>query len=1233
MWEGYKIRYVLLGLVLFGCRDKEAVADRLHFTKIDADKTGIDFTNTITESDSVNMFLDEYTYNGSGVGVGDFNKDGLPDLFFCGGMVSSRLYINQGNLQFKDVTISAGLETMRWCTGVSVVDINGDGFPDIYVCVSHSGNAAQRKNLLFINDGALRDGALRDTLHGAMYGTPHFTEQAEAYGLADTGFSTQAAFFDYDKDGDLDMYLLNHDLYKHTANDLRPRDTSGFAAAQDRLYRNDGVPAGGSDGASAGMSHPVFHEVSAAAGIKEDGYGLGLVITDVNGDGWPDVYVANDFLANDLLWLNNRNGTFSNVIGMALRHQCYNSMGADAADINNDGLPDLAVVDMLPETNERKKMMGGAASQNKFDMQQRWGYQPSFVRNMLQLNNGNRRDVPYFSEIGQLAGIFQTDWSWSVLMADLDNDGWKDIHITNGLGKDVTNNDYASFTSAQGGYTGNYSFSTGGHADPRTDHKDMNVLRRKLDAYGSVKMDSYIFHNNGDLTFSDVSEAAGFDVPAISNGAVYADLDNDGDLDLVVNTINEPAFVWRNDIRKCVAGGAQDVAGAAHNFLGLCLEGPAGNRDGFGVAVTLFDHGNRQFLEQSPVRGFSSCVDQRLFFGVGAALSVDSVVVRWPDEKVQVLRQVKANQYLQVRYGDAAAGVRAVQATGVRAEAMIGARATPARMEPLFDDVSDKYGIDFKHKETAHYDFGDHQPILQKYSQLGPCIATGDVNGDGLEDFFVGGAANQSGKIFIQRPGRVGEGAGGGGEGVGRVGEGAGRGGEGPGGKFESTDLVSGIKSGEDLGAIFFDADGDKDLDLLVTGGSSEFAVKKYNQPRLYLNDGKGHFTLAEDALPPITDVTKAIAVADIDGDGDLDVFIGGRVSPDRYPQSPRSYLLRNDHGKFTDVTKEVCGQLLFPGMITDAVFADFDGDRQTDLVVCGEWMGIRFFRGVGGSLTEVTDNTGLDHMQGLWRCIRAVDVDKDGDIDFVVGNTGLNNRYGVSPSRPMKLFAKDMDNNGSDELIPAYYIKGASGGRNGGSGRNGGGGRSGRSGRNGGGGDYQLYPALDRNQLAQEIPAVKKKYLLHKDFSTVTMARLIDDFGAGGWTELTCETAASVWLENRGGGKFSPHVLPVQAQFAPVNCIVAADVDGDARIDLILAGNEYQAEANTGRSDASYGLLLKGDGRGGWKPIDGTRSGLFLDGDIRDMKIVRTKDRGNLLLAAPNDDHLISILIKPYEK
>lgn len=1094
----------------------------MHFTKMDAGRTNIAFNNRITESDSLNVFIDEYMYNGAGVGVGDFNSDGLPDLFFCGSMVSSKLYINKGNWTFEDVTASAGLQTERWCTGVSVVDINNDGYPDIYVCASHSRDGQRRKNMLFINDGKL-----------------HFTDQAEVYGLADTGYSTQAAFLDYDRDGDLDLYVLNHQVYSHTANNLQLRDTSGHAVAQDRLYRNEGMP--------PGANHPVFHEVSSAAGIKEDGYGLGVVVSDVDGDGWPDIYVANDYIANDLLWLNNRNGTFTNVIGTSLRHQSYNSMGADAADINNDGRPDLAVVDMLPETNERKKMMAGATNQTKFDMQQRFGYQPSYVRNMLQLNNGCRHGEPFFSDIGQLAGVFQTDWSWSVLMTDLDNDGWKDIYITNGLGKDVTNNDYASFAAAEG-YAGSYTFNAG-DSSPQ---KNISSMRSRLDKYGSVKMQSYLFQNTGGIQFKDVTKEAGVNGPRISNGAVYVDLDNDGDLDLVTNNIDEEATIWRNDVRSS----AKD---STHNFLAV-NDLPPGSK------LILFNGRHQQYLEQSPVRGFCSSVDSRLYFGVGDARQVDSVRIQWPDGAAQAIKNVRTNQWIKAQ----------------RRDAVNGRVTTPVSDPTLFHPMPVSL---FQHKETSHYDFGDHQPILQKYSQMGPCIATGDLNGDGLEDFFVGGAANQSGRIFLQQA---------------ESGQHSSDG-QPPtsGARYTSYDLVSGLKPEEDLNAILFDADGDKDLDLLITGGSSEFQVPRYNQPRLYLNDGKGHFTPDPTALPQITDITRAIAVADIDGDGDMDVFIGGRVSPRHYPASPRSYILQNDHGKFKDVTMSVCPSLATPGMITDAVFADLDNDGLPDLVVCGEWMSILFFKNDRGRLKPTTSIA----PHGLWRCLTVADLNNDGRPDLIVGNMGLNHRYGVAANKPMMLYAKDMDGNGVDELIPAYYIKDNSG-------------------------EYRLYPAVDRNQLAQEIPAVKKKYLLHKDYAKVTMAQLKEDFGNDGWTELTCQTSASIWLENLGDGKFKPHELPLQAQFAPINCIVTDDVDGDGATDLVIAGNEYQAEFNSGQYDASYGWFLKGDGKSSFKTVDITKSGLILDGDIRGMKIVH-HPASKTLIVAPNNSELKEIFIR----
>ncbi len=1117
--------FFLLPIIGSSCTNKNIAEDKFYFTKMNVDETNISFKNKITESDSINVFTNEYMYNGSGVGIGDFNNDGLADIFFCGSMVSSKLYINNGNFKFEDITDKAGLQTSRWCTGVSIVDINNDGFMDIYVCVSHSANSEKRKNLLFINDGKL-----------------HFTEQATAYNLADTGYATQADFFDYDKDGDVDMYLLNHRLYSHTANNLQPKDTSGNSPAQDKLYRNDGV--------TAGQSHPVFTDVSKEAGIKEDGYGLGVVITDVNNDNWPDIYVANDYIGNDLLWLNNKNGTFANVISTSLRHQSYNSMGVDAADINNDGLTDLAVVDMLPENNERKKMMFSAANQEKYDMQQHFGYQPSFVRNMLQLNNGNRKlnnkSEPFYSEIGQLAGVFETDWSWSVLMADFDNDGWKDIYITNGLGKDVTNNDYASFRNGQA--PANYTFGGSNAAENTTDKTSTTTLRKTIDEYGSIKMENYFFHNDGNLSFSNTTKQTGLAVPSISNGAAYADLDNDGDLDLVVNNLNDAAFVWKNEIRKTIND-------STRNFLTVQLKGSPVNVSGLGSQLTLFSKDGKQFAEQSPVRGFSSSVDLRLHFGIGNITVIDSLKIKWPDDKEQVIKNVPANQVLVVKYED-------VKEASVQKENNFTAT--------LFTDITGESSFDFKHTETQNFDFGYHQPLLQKYSQLGPCIATGDINGDGLMDFFEGGAANQSGKIYIQKVD----------------------------GNFIATNLVEGNKMEEDLGAVLFDADGDADLDLLITGGSFEFAVPKYNQPGLYLNDGKGKFTLDATALPEITDITHAVTVADYDADGDMDVFIGGRLLPQKYPQSPRSYILQNNKGKFTDVTKAVNPSLEFPGMITGALFTDFNNDKKPDLIICGEWTTLRFYKNENNKLVEVTGATGLANMNGLWRSLQQADIDKDGDMDYIAGNMGLNNRYHITAGRPMMLYTKDMDKNGFVELVPAYYIKDDNE-------------------------NYKLFPALDRNQLAEQLPSVKKKYLLHADYAKISMEQLQNDFGAEGWTELKCEISSSVWIENVGNGKFITHVLPVEAQFAPVNSIVAADIDKDGNTDLIIAGNEYQTAASTGRYDASYGLFLKGNGKGIFTPVNATKSGLIIDGDVKDMKLISIKNKGNILLAAPNDSRL----------
>jgi hypothetical protein len=1124
-----------------GCTNKKKGEGTLHFTAVSSSQSGIAFNNKIEENDSVNVFLNEYMYNGSGVGVGDFNNDGLTDVFFGGSMVSSRLYLNKGDFRFEDITKSAGVQTAQWCTGISVVDINADGWLDIYVSSSHSADAGKRKNLLFINSGGSPVQASSSRMeragdrHGG--GAVHFTEMAEAYGLADSGCSTQAAFLDYDKDGDLDMYLLNHRLFSQDANSVVPIDFTGDSPAADRLYRNDGV--------AAGRHHPVFHDVSKEAGIKEDGYGLGVVVTDANGDNWPDIYVANDYLGSDRFWMNKGDGTFSNIASTSLKHQSYNSMGVDAADINNDGLTDLAVLDMVPEMAERKKMMFSAASQEKFDMALRMGYDPAFMRNMLQLNNGVRKKEngrePYFSEIGQFAGISESDWSWSVLMADFDNDGWKDIHITNGLAKDVTNNDYAAFRSehTEAGY--NFSGS-GGKMETAT----IAVLREHLDGYGSVKVNNYFYRNNGNLTFNNATADAGLDEPSVSNGAAYADLDNDGDLDLLVNNMNQEAFVWRNELRS-------SSTGAAQNFLSIQLKGEKSNRFGLGAKLFLYNGGAVQVVEQAPVRGFSSSVDCRLHFGTGSNAVIDSLKIIWPNDRQQVITNIAANQLLIVKQGSANLPTTKEQ---------------QAIAATVLSEASAAMGLNFQHTENPFFDFGNRRPLPQKYSQLGPCIATGDIDGDGLTDLFVGGAANQSGKLFFQQPD----------------------------GMFLEKNLVDGQKPEEDLGAYLFDADGDKDVDLLITGGSQEFGSTAHNQPRFYRNDGKGNFSADPGALPRnITDITREAAITDYDNDGDPDIFIGGRLSPFNYPKSPRSYLLQNNNGRFTDVTKKVCPSLEFAGLVTGAVFTDFSGDKKPDLVICGEWMPVRFFQNNSGSFSEVTEQAGFAASAGQWRSLQAADVDGDGDQDLIAGNLGLNTKFKVSAEKPLQVYAGDFDGNQTVDLITAYHIK-----------------------KEGGGDD--LFPALDRAQLADQIPSIKKKYLLSSDYAKANMDDLLSNLNTANMTTGVCQTTTSVWIENRGGGRFEQHALPAVAQFAPTNSIIADDLDNDGITDLLLGGNEYGTEYATGRYDASYGVFLKGTGGGAFTPLPPSMSGFLVDGDIRSLSTLTVKDKKLILVGVNND-------------
>ncbi len=1095
----------------------------LHFSILPASETGVDFNNAIIEGDSLNMFTNEYTYMGGGVGIGDFNNDGLPDIFFAGNQSSSQLYINKGNLRFENGTQKAGVFTTAWCTGVSVVDINNDGWPDIYVSVSGKVTGPARKNLLFVNQHNLT-----------------FKEEAAAYGLADTSYSTQAVFFDYDRDGRLDMYLLNHALNDNRPNDIRDKKVDTHSTAADKLYHNEGIP--------AGMGHPVFKDVSAQAGIAEDGNGLGVVVSDFNGDGYPDIYVANDYIRNDLLWLNNKNGSFSNCIASAIRHQSYSSMGTDAADLNNDGLPDILSLDMQPETNERKKMMYSFLTDQRHQLEMSKGYEPQFIHNMLQLNNGirviNNRTEPFFSEVGEMAGIAETDWSWSALIADLDNDGWKDIHITNGMGRDPTNIDFLE-------YRHNTVVQTG--------IPDNNAAQRKgfidhLASLGSVSLHNYLYSNKGGFSFEDISLQAGLDQPSISNSAAYADLDNDGDLDIITSNINSNAFIMRNDIDKTV-----DKKGPDH-YLTLKLNGDSANKDGIGTVVYAYTKGLVQMVEQYPVRGYLSTVDNRLHIGVGNN-AIDSLKIIWPGKQMQFIQHPVMDTILQVSYGTAFNESRY--------------EANPAGL--YFNDVTEQSAIHFQHAETFFYDYAFQTLLPQKYSQEGPFISTGDMDGDGREDFFIGGAFKQPGKIFLQDIN----------------------------GSFRSKDLLTGTKNEEDMQSILFDADGDKDLDLLVVSGSTEFEINSsFYQPRLYINDGKGNFRQDSAAFSPLVRTpAKCIAAADVDGDGDMDIFIGGRVSLGTYPLPPRSYLLRNDHGKFTDITTAACPALENPGLINAAIWMDVDNDKKPDLIIAGDWMPIRFFKNNGSTFSEITDQTGLSNLPGFWRTLAMADIDQDGAMDIVAGNLGLNNPFHITMQQPAELVAKDFDGNGVVEPIFCYYIKDNNG-------------------------KYQLSAGISRDEWAGQMPSIKKKFDHNELYAKATMDAIFSKEMMDGALVLTCKEVRNGWFKNDGKGHFVFHPFPPMAQVAPVNAMVYTDVNRDGKPDIILVGNEYQASVMAGRYDASYGLLLTGNGKGDFEAVTPAASGLILEGDVKDMKIINTVKQP-ILLAAVNNSNMKAFAIK----
>ncbi|MCF8716240.1 VCBS repeat-containing protein [Joostella atrarenae] len=1078
----YSFLFISICLLLNSCQQDNAK----QFTLVEAEKSGIAFKNSITETDSLNYFSFPYMYNGAGVGVGDFNNDGLEDIFFAGNETSSKLYINEGDFKFKDITEKAGLETNVWCNGVSIIDINQDGLQDIYISVGGFSDNQKRKNKLYINNGDLT-----------------FSEQSAVYGIDDNGYSTQSTFFDYDNDGDLDLYILTHANEPTTKIDKLYTLTDGTGPSTDRLYENVGFIDG----------HIRYKNVSNIAGITIEGYGLGIAVLDINKDGYQDLYIANDYVADDILYVNNKNGTFTNHAKNYFKQTSRNSMGIDAADINNDQLVDIVTLDMLPQSNLRKKTMTANMNHEHYRELIKKGYSPQFIRNALQLNRGQgANDHPVFSEVGRLAGIFETDWSWSPLLADYDNNGKKDLYISNGFMRDITDHDFQEYSSQT------TIFVKGSGKISKTD------ILQKLQSLESIELPNFLYSNEGDLHFKDRTKEWGLSHASLSNGAAYADFNNDGNLDLVVNNLNSPAFLYRNN----------GNLNKENHYIQIKLEGESGNLNGIGASITTYLPNNVVLSNDVfPVRGFMSSSSIKTHIGLGRENIVDSIVIKWPNNTQQTYKEL------------------AVDSTYVFKQESISIGKSKEDRSYLFTELSDSLHLKYIPVENDNNDFRQEPLLMHLNDNNGPSVAVGDVNGDGLDDLFMGGPRYQNGSFFIQK-----------GDGT-----------------FISRPLLGSDKF-EDMGALFLDVDNDGDQDLYVVSGGS--SVKFYNrghyQDRLYLNDGTGNFLLDTDALPEIKSSGSCVIAGDYDNDGDLDLFIGGMIEPGSFPTSPKSYLLQNNGGKFTDVTNTI-PNLQKAGMVRGALFSDYDNDNDVDLLLVGEWMPIMLFENNGGEF--VLNNEGeLFAHKGWYNSIAGGDMDNDGDIDYIVGNIGENTVYKATNDKPIRMYVKDFDTNNSLDPIITRDIQ------------------------------NKEVPVAPRGLLGSQLRMLYKAFPSYNDYANANMNQFLKVLDTTGMKVLEINTNASSYIENLGNGKFKFKDLPLEAQFSPIFGIQIQDLDQDGNLDILGVGNYYQTEVISGRYDAGKGIVLRGNGKGDFNNISLDESNFLVDNDAKSIARLQWKDQ-----------------------